>query len=544
MDEFEFNSDLPNSLTQIEAEKWLWSWDRMHFPNAMTPMSASIEGPAFEQGFNSVADFFAKPYLGVEVRFFRYYWYQRIIPYEGNPDTRRQQHLKILSERKPRARQIFEEQLLPEVQAINRALCEFDYASDASDLFAFLGEIRRMRTRVWEIHFLALHPATTAANEFLDLYQHILGPATSDIPLQMLQGFPNKTVESLHRLWLLSQEIRKDAQLYIALLPLQPEKWWSTCEQTVSGKHFLASLNAFLTEFGLTINTWDFYEKPWIEDPTPVFRTLRGMLQQGTPDPSEVQYATAQQREQLVATTLTRLSGHPQEFIFRQTLLAAQQCLPLMENHYYYIDQVNTALMRLPLVTLGNRLANDGIVDMQNDIFFLTADEVLDLAVQRPDKGLRQRIWKRRRDWQSWRHMTPPESIGSTDQAADTDLHTRRFFGPATRSSEKSSLLQGRAASQGVATGRVRVAHELAELDKFEAGEILVCPAVTPAWTYVLPKAAALITDTGGELSHGAIVAREYRIPCVVGTLQATDLLQSGQVVTVDGSSGTVRIHS
>jgi pyruvate,water dikinase len=101
-------------------------------------------------------------------------------------------------------------------------------------------------------------------------------------------------------------------------------------------------------------------------------------------------------------------------------------------------------------------------------------------------------------------------------------------------------LLRGLGASPGIASGAVRVLRSPDEADAFVAGEIVVAPMTNPDWVPVLRKAAALVTDGGGMTCHAAIVSRELGVPCVVGTRRATELLRTGEVVTVDGKKGVV----
>lgn len=101
-------------------------------------------------------------------------------------------------------------------------------------------------------------------------------------------------------------------------------------------------------------------------------------------------------------------------------------------------------------------------------------------------------------------------------------------------------MLTGVAASRGSATGRVRIVAGLDDFDRFGAGEVLVCRATSPAWTPLLGRAAAVVTETGGMLAHAAIVAREFAIPAVVAAPGAMTALTDGQVVVVDGSQGRV----
>jgi pyruvate,water dikinase len=103
--------------------------------------------------------------------------------------------------------------------------------------------------------------------------------------------------------------------------------------------------------------------------------------------------------------------------------------------------------------------------------------------------------------------------------------------------------LKGVATSPGVVTAPARVLHGPEDFDQMRPGEVLVAGTTTPAWTPLFAMASAVVTDIGGPLSHGSIVAREYGIPAVMGTGLATRRIQSGQTITVDGSAGTVTLQ-
>jgi len=108
--------------------------------------------------------------------------------------------------------------------------------------------------------------------------------------------------------------------------------------------------------------------------------------------------------------------------------------------------------------------------------------------------------------------------------------------------SADSQSLRGLAASPGQYTGPARIIKSEAEFGKLQAGDVLVCPTTQPPWSVVFPTIGALVTDSGGILSHPAIVAREYRIPAVLATGNATSSLKDGQMVTVNGNEGIVTI--
>ena len=116
------------------------------------------------------------------------------------------------------------------------------------------------------------------------------------------------------------------------------------------------------------------------------------------------------------------------------------------------------------------------------------------------------------------------------------------FFGAPPPPPEESGALRGAAGSPGAVRGTARVIRSLADSDKLEAGDVLVTESTAPPWTTLFARAAAVVTDTGGILSHSAVVAREYGIPAVVGTGMASSTIRDGQLIEVNGTDGIVRL--
>jgi pyruvate,water dikinase len=141
--------------------------------------------------------------------------------------------------------------------------------------------------------------------------------------------------------------------------------------------------------------------------------------------------------------------------------------------------------------------------------------------------------------------IVPPPVIGIPPPPSDPveDVLFRFFGGPVDVSADPS-VINGIAASPGTARGPAKVVRDLAEASKVKQGDVLVCEMTLPPWTPLFSTACAVVADTGGILSHCAIVAREYRIPCVVGTGTGTIQIKDGMILTVDGSKGIVRIES
>jgi pyruvate,water dikinase len=118
-----------------------------------------------------------------------------------------------------------------------------------------------------------------------------------------------------------------------------------------------------------------------------------------------------------------------------------------------------------------------------------------------------------------------------------------RFFGGPPQESDDPNVIKGMAGSRGAVSGRAFIARTLKEATGVKPGQILVAITTMPPWTPLFGIAAAVVTETGGPLSHCAIVAREYGVPAVVGAHGATQRIQQGQTITVDGTNGVVTLH-
>jgi rifampicin phosphotransferase len=192
-------------------------------------------------------------------------------------------------------------------------------------------------------------------------------------------------------------------------------------------------------------------------------------------------------------------------------------------------------LLRHAAHRLGERLQTAAVIDNTDDAYFLTLTE-LAAGLRDDPPRLSDTAQARRTAWRRQRRLAPPLSLGTTPRLLRAVLGGAQDAPPGASQDQ----VVGQPASPGRATGQVRVIHGLDEFDQFDTGEILVAPITTPAWTMLLARAAGVVTDGGTLAAHASLVAREYAIPAVVGTGDATHRLVTGQVVTVDGSAGTV----
>jgi rifampicin phosphotransferase len=148
-------------------------------------------------------------------------------------------------------------------------------------------------------------------------------------------------------------------------------------------------------------------------------------------------------------------------------------------------------------------------------------------------------VSERRRTWEGERMLTPPTALPIKGGTRFLGMNFSSLL-PARTGQPAGDVLKGSAASPGYVTGRVRVIHGADEFAQMRQGDILVARITTPAWTPLFALAAGVVTDVGGPLSHGSIVAREYHIPAVLGTGVATERIHNEETVAVDGDAGTV----
>ena len=156
------------------------------------------------------------------------------------------------------------------------------------------------------------------------------------------------------------------------------------------------------------------------------------------------------------------------------------------------------------------------------------------------------KIWRnmvadRRKQWERQRRLAAPLALGDPPRAIRSLVHGAAEAAR-TRPVPSDAILVGEPASPGRASGAVRIVHGPDDFRGFRAGEVLVARLTAPAWTPLFGRAAAVVTDGGTLAAHASLVAREYGIPAVVGTGDATIRLRDGQAVTVDGGAGTVEL--
>jgi phosphohistidine swiveling domain-containing protein len=394
-----------------------------------------------------------------------------------------------------------------------------------------------------------LGPSAGSEALFTSIYDRLVKRAGDPPAMTFLMGYDTFPIQSEKALYDLAEWCRQRPGL-VAYLSGTP------------GAHILASLDdgqtppgvdadawrewiglfrAYLEKYGHSIYDLDFGRLLPRDDPAPMLETVKMYLRDEGANPHDRQQAAAGRREQAVQATLGRLKG-VRRWIFCKSLNWAQRQAQVREDSIASVG-LGYPVLRDLLVEMGRRFAAAGAIAQPDDIFWLSQAQVeaVMAALERggTHDSLDELVRQRRATWQAEKRLTPPPMLPPSKKylGLDSDIWLA-----ASTEDQAGKTIKGVAVSAGRATGKARVLYGPEDFDQMQPGEVLVAKITTPAWTPLFAMAAAIVTDVGGPLSHGSIVAREYGIPAVLGTGVATRRIRSGQLVAVDGSAGTVTL--
>ena len=348
-----------------------------------------------------------------------------------------------------------------------------------------------------------------------------------------LGGMP--TAEAGLALWRLAVLARADRDTEAAV---SSENNWpqirDTLQRTESGQRFLAAWDTFMAEHGHHCRgELELFNARWSETPDYVLGVVRGYLRSiGQSNPLENQRQLADERERLTEQYRRRLKNPIKRWIFSHSLRRAQK-LAVFREELKNQGVRQFAFTRRVLLTLGQRLKEQGILSCPDDIFFLEISEIEPVATGNASFDWHERIALRRREYEKNLKLNPPPLvIGRFDPNAGSR--------PVANAGAK--LLEGIAVSPGIVTGPARVILRADDHEQVLPGEILIAPFTDPAWSPYFITAAGMVVEQGGILSHGSIVAREYGLPAVTNVASATRVIRTGDLVQVDGNRGCVSV--
>jgi len=562
----------------IDVPPGFWQRETSHYPKPMTPLGSSFLLETLNQSSRKLFEEFGMLLESLEFREIRGYVYQTLKPLGGRVSPAKMPPKPVLwlllrlhplfRRRTARCKKVMQTRL--DLQLIERwyedrpklitdierwRSMDLSSLSDQA-LGAHLSGMRDWAHAAIGIHW-RLGPAYAGPLALLAFFcRDHLGYQDGEV-LTLLSGLSGASSEPASELTKVADKIRSDAELTRAILAAQPSEVLSLIEK--AGPRVARAFDDYLDRYGCRALRYELAEQCLGERPELVAELLQDELRLPTGLEAE-QERLAAARAQGETAALSALASDTLRDEFRMLLRDAERAYPVREDNEFFTVSVPLALVRFAVLEAAQRLTRNGVLAEPEDVFFLRYDELTD-ALGGRQSDYADAIARRRRDFAAAEAFDPPGSYGEQPPQPPLDVlppesrlameavlySMERVFEP-ERSNHQMTVgakeLTGVGASRGVYTGRACVVLGEGQFDKLRQGDVLVCPITSPVWSILFAKIGALVTDSGGVLSHPAIIAREYGVPAVVATGNATEVIADGQQLIVDGDSGVVRVRT
>ena len=363
------------------------------------------------------------------------------------------------------------------------------------------------------------------------------------MPMRVLAGLGDvDSAAPSFALWELSRLIRGDGELS-AVFDEGVDGLLDRIEtlDSLNAQQFRDDFDNFVYEYGSRgPNEWELSANTWETDPSIPLRTLDQVRKQ--PDeknPRNGADSASEERQQVVEEVRAKLAELGNEElvgVFEGALVGANQMV--------FRERAKTSLVRvlhesrMAIRELGKRHADSGTVKDPEHIFMLL-DEELESFVADPSR-YSALLHDRYENWLKLWDLTPPFFLRDGIIPPLTEWDTRA---PTAESAlSEGDVLAGTAGCPGVVTGRARIVRDPTSPPDLEPGDIMVAPLTDPAWTPLFLAVDGVVVNVGGQVSHAVIVSREMGIPCVVSVADATERIEDGATITVDGTNGNVTL--
>jgi len=379
--------------------------------------------------------------------------------------------------------------------------------------------------------FMSAMEATRWLNEQLQAWlgeKNAAGMLTQSVP-------HNVTSEMGLALLDVADVIRPHSEVVAFLQHVEDEGFLDELAKLEGGREARDAIGAFLDKYGMRcVGEIDITRPRWSERPTTLVPVILGNIKNFEPGAGERRFEQGRQEAwNKEREVLERLQAQPdgerkaeeaRRMINRVRTFIGYREYPKygMVSRYFVYKQA--------LLEEAERLVQAHVLREKEDIFYLTFAELHNVV--RASQVDDQLIRERKDAFRSYQALTPPRVLTSDGEA---------IAGAYRRDDVPTGALVGLPVSAGIIEGRARVIHDMAEAD-LEAGDILVTAYTDPSWSPLFVAITGLVTEVGGLMTHGAVIAREYGLPAVVGVEQATRLIRNGQRIRVHGTGGYVEI--
>jgi pyruvate,water dikinase len=329
--------------------------------------------------------------------------------------------------------------------------------------------------------------------------------------------------------------IRPHPEVVAFLQHVEDEGFLDGMAKLAGGRQAREAIGAFLDKYGMRcVGEIDITRPRWSERPTTLVPVILANIRNFEPGAGERRFEHGRQeawkKEQEVLERLQTLPDGERKAEQVKRMIARVRTFIGYREYPKYGMVSRYFVYKQALLKEAERLVQANVLREKDDIFYLTFQELHDVVrANQVDDHL---IRRRKAAFRSYQALTPPRVLTSDGEI---------IAGSYRRDSVPTGALVGLPVSAGIIEGRARIILDLAEAD-LEAGDILVTAYTDPSWTPVFVAIAGLVTEVGGLMTHGAVIAREYGLPAVVGVEQATRLIRDGQRIRVNGTDGYVEV--
>jgi pyruvate,water dikinase len=395
------------------------------------------------------------------------------------------------------------------------------------------------------LHFYWMEPTFGLFIRFAEACQELLGMDIEDPKFKKLcSGFPNRLFQVNRDLWQFGDRAQELGLAELFLKTKDNKELLAALEESDAGRKWRGEFLDWLKVEGWrNIDLWDICSPSWIEDPSLPLRDIKQAIAKGGTFALDAQREQlAKEREEVEREVLAKVPAGQREY-FERLMRVGQKAGVFSEEHNWYLDQQAAAIGRHVFLAVGNRLAQNGVIDERDDIFFLFPDEMRKAMIVMERVNLRPYVKAHKEEWESYCKLEPKVFYG--DMANLPPMAVRRasvISAPPRVKPELAADLYGATTASGVVEGTARVILNERDLDQLQPGEILVTVATSVPWTPAFSIVGGVVTNAGGSLSHAVLVAREYGIPAVIGTREATKKIKTGDRIRVDGDMNAVYI--
>ena len=563
------DKDFPIEWEEGQKEQF-WVYDDLHIPNPISPMYADIGGwwLSCDYMFRRFGTPFACDWL---VKIINGYVYTAAIP--AKPEIRAigSEYGSHYMARTPvdpgysaqmgaylgwtlphyadRFLDWWRERFVPEMERNFGRFDTYDYdGASLLDLAILLEDAIDVHDRHWKIHWqlnFSQFSATMALNSAIAATK---GDTESRELMGRLQtSTENRNWDSIKGLWRMKELVKAErADVAKAFTKPTASDVLAALKQSAAGRTFIADqLDPYLNVFGWK-SMWahEFSFKTWKENPAAVIEAVRGYIETDYDFHADIGRVT----RDLEAAKKEVMDGVPageDRDKLSRALELSLKMNPLTPDHHFYIDQGTNARVRLVLIAIGKKLVERSVLLDPEDVMYLRYNELRAVMAGSFPADAAELVSDRRDQREDASKLHPPDWVGTaTDEAlAFPYLSNWGFPEKFHRGrAETERGISGLPASSGTVEGTARVLLSADEFDKVQNGDIAVCRMTSPAWVVLFTRISGLVTDAGGMASHPAVAAREFAIPAVVGTSDATRRIKTGDRIRVNGSTGWVDI--